>query len=90
MHFEQARPSGIGSMAEQILSIIEALLQGCGANMKLMIAAGQEEEESQLEMLLEIIKTPYVVSDCLDHAEVVHVLECELSKKGVVRNSVFS
>ena len=51
--------------------------------MKLMIAAGQEEEESQLEMLLEIIKTPYVVSDCwgLDHAEVVHVLECELSKK---------
>lgn len=51
-------------MAEQILSIIEALLQGGGANMKLMIAAGQEEEESQLEMLLEIIKTPYVVSDC--------------------------
>ena len=48
-------------MAEQILSIIEALLQGAGANMKLMIAAGQEED-SQLEMLLEIIKTPYVVS----------------------------
>jgi hypothetical protein len=50
-------------MAEQILSIIETLLQGGGANMKLMIAAGQEEE-SQLEMLLEIIKTPYVVSHC--------------------------
>ena len=49
-------------MAEQILSIIEVLLQGGGANMKLMIAAGQKEEESQLEMLLEIIKTPYVVS----------------------------
>ena len=64
LHFEQATPSGIGSMAEQILSIIEALLQGGGANMKLMIAAGQEEEESQLEMLLEIIKTPYVVSEC--------------------------
>ena len=64
LHFEQVTPSGIGSMAEQILSIIEALLQGGGANMKLMIAAGQEEEESQLEMLLEIIKTPYVVSHC--------------------------
>ena len=59
MNVEQATP--IGSMAEQILSIIEALLQGGGATIKLMIAAGQEEE-SQLEMLLEIIKTPYVVS----------------------------
>lgn len=49
-------------MAEEILSIIEALLQGGGgANVKLMIASGQEED-SQLGMLLEIIKTPYVVS----------------------------
>lgn len=48
-------------MAEQILSIIEALLQGGGQNMKVMVAAGKEEEESQLEMLLEIIKMPYVV-----------------------------
>lgn len=63
MRVEQATPSGIGTLAEQILSIIETLLQGGGANMKLMIAAGQEEE-SQLEMLLEIIKTPYVVSHC--------------------------
>ena len=63
LHVEQAALSGVGTMAEQILSIIEALLQGGGASMKLMIAAGQEEE-SQLEMLLEIIKTPYVVLLC--------------------------
>lgn len=63
MLVEQDGPAGIGNIAEQILSIIEALLQGAGATMKLG-GTGQEEEESQLEMLLNIIKMPYVVS-CL-------------------------
>ncbi|CAB3995920.1 E3 ubiquitin- ligase UBR4 [Paramuricea clavata] len=73
LRVEQATPSGIGTMAEQILSIIETLLQGGGANMKLMIAAGQEEE-SQLEMLLEIIKTPYVRSNNNVLLSLMHIL----------------
>lgn len=56
---EQDSPT-VGTMAEQILSIIETLLQGAGSTMKLVVAG--QEEESQLEMLLDIIKMPYVVN----------------------------
>lgn len=52
-------------MSEQILAIIEVLLQAGGANIKHMQVKTPENEELQLQMLLDIIKTPYVV--CLIH-----------------------